>query len=235
MTSTPVLLLLFCLMGTVHEIAAQQGALKISAEVPVQFAIGYEGKINGRFSVSLSAGVLTQPNSTLIVNVLEQLGTDEEIVLMIDHAFDFGLVGEAGINYNFNRNYVGAFFQVIDLRAGDTPASLVESYFGTSISSYPAKRGRTQSAETFLSLTSTLYQTGILYGRRFPLKNKRMEIDAEFGVSANVTSKSELTSETRNLTALSEVVNDELAGYYSEYAFIPTLTVSFVYKLHSPK
>lgn len=226
----PVVLLLFALGGTGHGLVAQQSAVKISAEVPVQFALGYEGKITKRFSVALSAGVLTEPNSTLIVNILQAFGTDEEIALMIEDAFKFGLVGEAGLNYNFKRNYVGAFFQVIDLHAGDTPQSLVENYFGTSISSFPVKRGRTPSTEKFLSLTSTLYQGGILYGRRFPLKNKHLEIDAEFGVSANITSKSELTSDVRNLTTLSETVNAELAYYYAEYAFVPALTVSLVYK-----
>lgn len=214
-----------------HDGVAQQRAIKVVAEVPVQFGLVYEGEISKRFSFSLSAGLMTQPNSTLIVNLLEELGTDEEITLMIDDAFKFGYVGEVGINYNFKRNYIGIFFQIIDLHAGDTPTSLVENYFGTSISSYPARNGRTTSTEKNLNLSSTLYQAGILYGRRFPLKNKRFEIDTELGISANVGSKSELTSDERNLSALSESVNSELAGYYSGYAFVPSLTLAVVYKL----
>ena len=146
---------------------------------------------------------------------------------MIKDAFRFGLVGEGGINYHFRRNYVGTFVQVIALHGGDASTALVEDYFNTSINSYPTKMGRAQTNEKYLNLKSILYQAGILYGRRFPLKNKRFEIDAEFGMSANVSSKSELTSEVRNLATLSTVVDKELASYYSKYAFVPSLTVLF--------
>lgn len=210
---------------------AQHSSLRVMAEVPVQFGLGYEARLSNHFSVALSAGVLTPPNSTLIIDVLKKLGTDEQITLMIKDAFKFGLVGEGGVNYHFRRNYVGTFVQVIALHGGDAPTALVEDYFNTSINSYPTTKGRAQTNEKYLNLKSTLYQAGILYGRRFPLKNKRFEIDAEFGMSANVSSKSELTSEVRNLATLSTVVDKELASYYSEYAFVPSLTVCFVYKL----
>jgi len=213
---------------------AQQSSLKVMAEVPVQFGLGYEGKISKHFSVALSAGILTPPNSTLILNVLEKLGTDEQIILMIDDAFKLGIVGEAGINYNFRHNYVGAFFQVIALHGGDAPTALVEDYFNTSINNYPVKKGRSPASEKYLHLTSALYQAGVLYGHRFPLKNKRFEIDTELGFSANVGSTSKLTSDVRTLSALSAEVDKELAGYYSEYAFVPSLTVALVYKLNKP-
>ena len=45
--------------------------------------------------------------------------------------------------------------------------------------------------------------------------NKRFEVDTELGISANVGSKSKLTSDARSLSALSESVHTELAGYYS--------------------
>lgn len=231
MTKKCKMLPLFAMIISFYVASAQQRALKVIAEVPVQFGLGYEGKITNRLSFSLSAGIISQPNSTLIVNMLEELGTDQEIVLMIDDAFKFGILTELGVHYNFKRNYIGSFIQVIDLHAGNAPTSIVENYFGTSISNYPTTRIRASSEEKYLTLTSTLYQGGILYGRRFPLKNKRLEIDTEIGLSANIGSKSKLTSDERNLSALSETVNTELAGYYSTYAFIPSLTLSLAYKL----
>lgn len=233
MKVTRPVLILFPVLLFFHCAKAQQSSLRLSAEVPVQFGLGYEGKISKRFSVAVSAGLLTQPNSTIIVNVLNELGTDEEITLMIEDAFKFGVVGELDINYNFNRNYVGCFVQVIGLHAGETPTSLIEDYFGTSVNSYPVKRGKTQSVEKYLKLNSTLYQAGILYGRRFPLKNKRFEIDAEFGFSANVGSNSTLSSDVRNLSTLSTAVDAELSGYYASYAFVPSLSVALVYKLRT--
>lgn len=224
---------IFCLVILLPAAAyAQQSALKVQAEVPLQFGIGYESRLSNRFSFSLQVGLLTQPNSTLIVNILEAMGTDEQIALMIDNAFDLGVVGEAGINYNFRKNYFGTFVQIIGLQAGDTPTELIETYYGEDISSYPAKRRNIQTEEVTLSLRSTLVQAGVLYGRRFPLANKHFEIDAEFGISANIGSQSKLNSNDRDLQALSAEVDDELHYYYSHYAFVPSLTVALAYKFH---
>lgn len=219
------------LLAIVHRSFSQQSAIKIFAEVPVQFGIEYEGQVSKRFSAAVSLGLLTKPNSTIIVNVLEMFGTDAQIALMIDGAFELGVVGRGAVHYNFKKNYVGGFFEVIGLHAGDTPTELIEIYYDTSVSSYPVKRGRNGSPETNLHLNSTLYQAGGSYGRRFPLKNRRFEIDAEFAISANVGSQSKLSSDTRDLTALSNEVNAELKYYYSNYAFVPSVKLAIVYKL----
>jgi hypothetical protein len=213
---------------------AQQSAVTLLAEVPVQFGIGYEGKLSKRFSVSLQGGVLSKPNSSIIIGVLGELGTDEEIVLMIENAFKFGVVAEAGVNYNFRRNYVGIYSQMISLTGGDAPKDLIETYFNEDIDRYPSRRGRTSSNEVFLTLKSTLVQVGILYGRRIPLST-RLSLNAEFAVCANVGSKSKLSSETRELDALSVEVDEELAGYYSSFAYIPSISIGLCYELRKSR
>jgi hypothetical protein len=223
-------ILLTLLLAIPLMVSGQQSSIKILAEVPVQFGLGYEGQISKRFSVSMQAGVLTEPNSTLIVNVLESLGTDNEIVLMIDNAFKLGFVGELGLNYNFKRNYIGAFAQVINLQGGDAPSDIIETYFNEDLSTYPVKVGQRQTNEALLRIQSTLLQAGVLYGRRFPLKNKHFEIATEIALSANIGSSSSLSSETSSLEALSVEVDNELKYYYSHYAFIPTITLGLVYK-----
>lgn len=209
---------------------AQQSALKLKAQVPVQFGLGYEGKITRHFSFQASAGLLTKPNSTLIIDALDAFGTDPQVTLMIEDAFNLGFVGEGGLNYNFGKNYIGIFFQVIDLHGGETPAAIVEDFFDTDVSNYPQRRNRANTTEKYLKIKSTLLQGGILYGRRFPLKDKHWEIDAEFGVSANLASETKITSDVYDLTALSKVADAEIGGYYKDYAFIPSLSVALVYK-----
>jgi hypothetical protein len=203
---------------------AQTHRIKIVAEIPVQFGIGYEGQVSERFSVSVQGGVLTDPNSDLIINVLEKFGTDPDIILIIEDAFQFGLVGEFGVNYNFGKNYVGVFSQFINLRGNGTTADPIENYFDTTIPVFPGNGGNTD-----LKLRSSLIQGGLLYGRRFPLRNRHFEIDAEFGFSANLWSKSELSSERRNMNELSKQVDSELDYYYSNYGFVPSLSVILVY------
>lgn len=203
---------------------AQSHRIKVLAEVPVQFGLGYEGHVSKHFSLSVQGGVLTNPNSDLIINVLEGFGTDPDIILIIEDVFKFGLVGEVGVNYNFGKNYVGTFGQFINLRGNGITADPIEDYFNTTIPVLPGN-----GSDIDLKLRSSLIQVGALYGRRFPLRNEHFEIDAEFGFSANVWSKSELSSEKRDLSRLSEEVDDELDYYYSKYAFVPSLTLAFVY------
>lgn len=210
------------LLGAV-ETAAQQ-RIKALAEIPVQFGVGYEGNVSKRFSISVQGGVLTNPNSDLIINVLEKFGTDPDIILIIEDVFKFGLVGEVGVNYNFGKNYVGVFSQFINLRGKGTTPDPIEEYFDTTFPLFP---GNPDNID--LKMRSSLLQGGVLYGRRFPLKNEHFEIDLEFGFSANLWSKSTLSSERRDLTEISERLDEELDYYYSRYAFVPSLSVIFVY------
>ncbi len=230
--SVTSILIAMLLYGVVY---AQRGSLKVIAEVPVQIGVGYEGQLTKRLSIEISAGIMTPPNSSIAVDILGALGTDEDITLMIEDAFQFGAVGTLGCNYNFKRNYVGGFLQLISLHAGDAPSELIENYFSTSIDGYPAKTRNNTSTEKYLSLSSTLLQAGVLYGRRFPFKNQRLELDTEIGVSANIGSQSKLTSGIRNLSALSEEVDAELSGYYSRYAYVPSISLALVYKLSKTK
>jgi len=230
-----VRLLAFLLIGFSQGAFAQRSSLKVIAEVPLNFGIGYEGQISKHFSAGGSVGVLTSPNSDLIITYLKFIGTDEELVLMIEDAFQLGIVGELNVNYNFKRNYVGIFAQAIGAQAGDVSSELVEDYFGTSIEDYPLLNGATNLSEKNLTVRTRLYQAGMLYGRRFPLKNKRLEIDVELGLSANIGSTSKFYSENRDYSELNERFDVVLDDFYKAYAFIPSLGVTFVYKLHKPE
>jgi hypothetical protein len=208
---------------------AQKHSIKTLAEVPIQFGVGYEGFVSKRFSISAQAGVLSEPNSTLIIHILEKLGTTPEIIDIIEESFKFGLVGELGVNYNFGKNYVGTFGQFINLRGRGTAPDPIEEYFDENFSLFPLKPG-SDPDDRQVSVRSSLIQVGILYGRRFPLKNKQFEIDAEFGISKNVWSKNRLYSENRDLSGMDEEVDEKLDYYYSRYGYIPSITVAFVYK-----
>jgi hypothetical protein len=73
-------------------LSAQKHTIKALAEVPVQVGVGYEGFVSKRFSISVQGGVLTEPNSTLIINILEKLGTTPEIIDIIEESCYFWLV-----------------------------------------------------------------------------------------------------------------------------------------------
>lgn len=208
---------------------AQEHSIKALAEVPVQFGLGYEYRTAKKVSFSVQAGVLSEPNSTLVIHILEKLGTTPEIIDIIEDSFKFGLVGELGANYNFGKNYVGAYSQFINLRGKGTAPDPIEEYFDENFSLFPLQPG-SDPDDRQVSVRSSLIQVGVLYGRRFPLENKHFEIDTEFGVSKNVWSKSRLYSNNRDLSEMDNEVDKELDYYYSRYGYIPSLTVALVYK-----
>jgi hypothetical protein len=175
---------------------------------------------------------LTQPNSDIIIEVLDQLGTDAETVELISETFKFGWVAELGVNYNFRKNYIGLFTQGIWLKAADTPTAIVESYFNVDVSTYPVKRGRTGAADVTVLLQSRLWQAGLLYGRRFGKAEKKISWGMEAAFSVNVASRSSISSETYTLESLSAVVDQELDYYYSNYALVPSVCVYMAYKLN---
>lgn len=208
-----------------------QSAFRASVEVPVQIGLGYEGFVSKRFSVLAHVGILTPPNSTLIIDMMDQLGVDAATVELISETFRFGWVGEVGVNYNFHKYYGGVFTQGILLQAGETPTTIVESYFNINVNDYPAKRNRTAANEPTLTLKSQLIQAGILFGRRFGKPDKKFSWGLEASFSMNVASKSSLSSEYRLLESLSAELNKELDYYYSNYALVPSLCLFGAYTL----
>jgi hypothetical protein len=204
--------------------------IKALAEVPLQIGVGYDFQVTRRFSAGIQAGYLSDPNSSLILLTLEKLGTDKDIVLMIDDAFHSGLVLEGGVNYHFGNNYCGFFLQHVGLVGKDTPKDLVEGVMGVDLSSFPSFPGRRDRTDRTITLKSDLLQLGFLYGRRIPFRDKRSEINLEFGISKNISSQSSVSSSNRNLATLSRLVNNYLTPIYSDYVYVPSLTVAYVYK-----
>jgi hypothetical protein len=222
---------LICLILALANVAvAQKSSLKVIAEFPLHFGIGYEGQVYKRFSAGGSVGVLTSPHSDLIITWLRFIGTEEELVLIIEDAFKLGVVGEVNVNFNIQRHYIGTFFQAIGAKAGDASAELIADYFDVNLQDYPLKPGGSSAPERNLTCRTRLYQLGLLYGYRFPFKDNRFEIDVEAGLSLNVGSKSSVYSDNRDFSQLNERLNVELQGFYKDYAYIPSVGVMFVYR-----
>ena len=227
----PIKLFTLLLISLSYAAVAQRSSIKVIAEVPLHFGIGYEGQVSKHFSVGGSLGAMTSPNSDLILSYMRFIGTDELLVLILEDAFQLGIVGEVNFNYNFGRNYFGAFGQAIGVKAGDASWDVVEDYFNTTQNSYPFKPGKAGTSDKYVTVKTRLYQAGVLYGHRFPIEGSRFEIDVEMGLSANVGSTSNITSASHDLSALNTRFNETLDKFYKDYAFIPSLGVLFVYKL----
>jgi len=125
------------------------------------------------------------------------------------------------------------FSQVLAAQAGDAEVSLVEEYFNIDIEDYPRLNNGLDGR--YLTVRTRLYQLGMLYGHRFPLKGNRFEIDTELGLSANIGSANKIYSQNRDFSKLNVRFDDTLNQFYKQYAFIPSVAVMLVYKFKKPE
>ena len=158
-----------------------QHRVKTLIEVPVQIGVGYEWQPHKHVSFGVQSGFLSEPNTSIILFALEQIGLDEETRAMIEDSFRSGVVVEGGLNYNFKKNYAGVFYQSLFLTGKETRNDGVEEVMGVDLTTYP--RLNRFSQDRVMTLKSHLSQIGILYGRRIPFKNRPFEIDLEIGFS----------------------------------------------------
>ncbi len=202
-----------------------QSSIGLQWEVPVQLGLRVDYNVSSRFSVNIQAGLLRKPNSTMILSTLNTLGVDDLTIDLIESAFESGYVVEEGINYHFKNNHVGVFLSQVFLSGSDTPSDVTALVFDQDFNTFPRRPGRNNATviDSFL-LKSNLFQIGVQYGRMFPLSNG-FTILMEIGVSANLGSMNSLDSDQLDLTRLDAQADAFFRDLYSNYAFIPSLTV----------
>lgn len=208
-----------------------QHSLKVGTQIPIQYAVQYDYQWNKHWSANAQVGVLTKPYDQVILDVLKAFGVDQSIVNVLTNAFNFGVISQVGTNYHFGKNYVGVTGSWIHLQAADTPISAIQTAFNVNVGSYPVRPRQNSNTPITLTLSSDLYNAGILYGRRFTFKDPKIEIHTEFSFSKTLASSSYVESPQRSLEKLSELIDTELKSDYSSYGYLPSINVFFVYKL----
>ncbi len=211
----------------------QKHHLKLNIEVPVQMGFGYQYCLNERFSVYSQLGFLTEPNTSIILNTLEGLGTEAATISLLESAFSSGIVAESGLLYHFKSFYIGSFIQYIYLNGEDNSEDLIENLLDIEL---PERRRTVRTNPNPVSdgeditLKTRLLQMGMLFGKNFHLTT-RSYLFTELAISRNLTSNSFLSSPDRNLNAASVSMDDYLDSVYASYAYIPSISVGYAIKL----
>jgi len=215
--------------GQVHH------ALHVGAQVPLQYAVGYECRFTDRFAANIKTGILTYPYDDAILGIIQLFGVDDSLRSIIDKAFELGVIVGGGINYHITENnYVGAFGQWVHLHGGGTAGELAGAYFRRDVSPLKKPGYRTPLE---LTLQSDLYLFGILYGRRFRLRNPNLELALEFGVSKSFGSRSVFESNwprldaTEKVRALYSNLSEDMKSAYRDYVYLPTIAFCLVWNL----
>ncbi len=208
-----------------------QNQLKIGTDIPLQYGIGYKYTSTHGLGGGLKIGVLTEPHNSIILSIIQALGTKEAIVNIIRESFKMGVIIDGSGSWNWNKNYVGANLVLINLSAGEAPLSAIDSQYNFDIFSYWNPLSSIFSQESMqISLNSTLMQLGIHYGRRIPLKEK-LELQLEFGLSKNLGSSNIFSSDFPYPESIFNTMDEDLQRTYQKYAIIPTIGIYLVYTI----
>jgi len=218
---------------------SQTHQIKIGTDIPIQYMIGYKFSSAKGFGFAAQAGILTKPFNDIILNIMETVGVDEALVEISRNSFKRGLIIDLSGEYNWGKNYAGLKFQWINLTASDTPLNVIETTYNIKLSDYwlvpninPFPKGTNFFGDevTAITLNSALFQLGLFYGRRFILTDK-FEIHAEVGVTKNITSVNNCSSQTPYPRSLYNLISSDLQKAYSSYVYIPYLGIHFVIAL----
>ncbi len=226
------LIFLFSIFHLQSGVAQESGhRINMGTHFPLEYNIGYNYQYHPSLSAYAEFGVLTKPYDGVILDILELFGTDEGWVRLIEDAFNFGMIASAGHNFHFNKHYAGVYFQAIGLSGSESPLGAYQNYF--------EKQDYSAFALVYgvdLTVNSTLYQAGIMYGYRFPLKKSNWEIATEIRFSKNIASTNEFTSNrpyldsTMPVKLLYNELDNEIKETYLKYAYLPTLSLIFQYR-----
>lgn len=206
--------------------------IKAGTQIPFQHNVGTEFVLNSRIGFQLQYGLLTTPYEGNIRRVVAFFEDNENLLQIIEDSFQHGSILGAGFNYHFSKNYIGGFGQYASLRNASTASAALQAYYGIDFSFLDFIAGPID-----LTLQTNLYNAGILYGRRFILRDPDLQLHLELAVSKNFASRNRFQSNRPNIDNLAYVqdlydrLDNSLRDSYLSYLIIPTFNIYIVYNL----
>jgi hypothetical protein len=203
--------------------------LKFGTQVPFQHSLIYDHRITPGFSINGGLGLIAAPYTNMRFAALENRGlitsTDRDV---LERSFRSGLSYQLGANFHFQKNYVRVFGQLTHLNGDLAITDLVNLYLKTNI----------PPVANFLNpieINSNVPMVGMLFGRRFPV-GPRSEFHAEVSLSKTLGHNTTYKTGTfvDHLAVVNDIVysglNHDLDNYFSNYGWIPSLNIYYVYK-----
>lgn len=206
----------------------------IGTQIPLQFTAGLEHRFSNKISAQAQVGIITRPYSGFIVDAMETFGMDKKLSQVIKKAFRSGTVIGIGPNYHFGRNYVGIYGQYMHLKGGGiTPADALSVYFKKDFTEF----NLTGIPLFEFSMQLNAVNAGALFGHEFRLRNPRLSLRGEAGLSKIVASKNSFVSnrtlidQTAFAQTLYKEMDREMRDAFWKYGFIPTINLYLAYQL----
>lgn len=213
-----------------HPATGQEFDFAIGTDIPYQF---YAGVTLNSTHVDLSyrMGVFTTPYSDIILSFIEDLGTDESYIDLLDATYKFGWMNGLGVFYKFGNEkkwYAGTEFRFDVLAASDAPVDVLESITGE-----PIRAGTVANRELAATLGLRMRAIGLRLGRSFALdKGETRHFHAEFSLSKHVGIKSVVSVQNYQGENLDDILDDLLwDDVFKSYGFLGGLGFAYSHRL----
>ncbi len=229
MTSGRKGLLTPCFLGVFLFFATNTLGQQVSVGLGTRFPLDHSGSLEYTFAkgigVSFRGGVLAPPYDTPVLTLMETYGMDPGLTPVLKKSAQKATVLQIGGSYRIQKHIIGLHGQWVGFREGQVPVGALEDNWGVSVPETAQAFGQTITIQPEISLQTVLYQTGLWYEYRIPLRDERWEIRCGAGISFNIASRSELSVTPVDVEEISTLVEKEVENTYQQYAHVPFLSL----------
>jgi hypothetical protein len=214
-----------------------EDGVRFGLKIPYTYDIGYYKRFNTRIGIYVDAQFITIPFSNVPLAYMEMWGGDPKLTNILDMPFTIGFGFDVGGHYYFGsdnrRYYVGLSVQWMTLLKRDIEDEVINEAFDVDLSGpmFPEGPITKDDSTKPLTINTNYFQLGFLVGKKWQLRDPRLEVRVEAAISMNIWSNHYLQSDYRYITPVAKEANEALKDLMRKYAWFPTLNVFMIYKL----
>ncbi len=211
-----------------HAAEASSISLLAGTDVPYQLGVGVSYDIKS-IKLSVRSGILAGPYSSLTISLIEQLGTPDVYIDLLESAYELGYMNSLSAQIKLGRKKVwllGPELRFDYLTASDTPSELLEVVIGE-----PIPTGGRFAKELEVELGLMMYAVGVRTGRIIPLgTTDRSSLLLELSFAKHISAQSQLSINEETPETINTALNDLLwEDVFLPYGYLGGVGVSYSY------
>lgn len=222
-------IIFFCIgLAFSSNIRSQNLSFSVGTDIPYQHYAGINIETNS-VDISYRTGILFPPYSDAILSIIQNFGTDEVYINLLDAAFDFGWMNSIGAYYKFGKQkdwYAGSELRLDYLTAADTPKDVIEIVTGQ-----PILIGNFMLNNVELKLGLRMTAVGLRFGKYFDIGvSNKHQFRTEVSMSKYVATQSYLKGNDEDL----DLVNQKLdrliwEDVFRSYGYVGGIGFAYTY------
>ena len=223
-----LIIFLITIVGSFNALS-QNLSFSVGTDIPYQHYIGINFETK-KIDMSYRTGILIPPYSDAILDIIQNLGTDEIYINLLDTSFDFGWMNNIGTYYKFGKQknwYIGSELRFDNLTVADTPKDLIEALTGQSVNTVNLIDKNIE-----LKLGLRMIAVGLRFGKSFSISsNNKHHIKTEFSINKYITTQSVLKVNGKNFERINQELDRLLwEDVFRPYGYVGGIGFAYCYK-----